>query len=469
MKQFIHLAFLILIFPFSIVSQERYVVEYDYHSDKVSYYHVDNNNKVDDTLSQPKFKRNSLVELKLKNVNPFAVDIETDIKEENLHQSNEGFDFRNLLGGISSFSSQDLGLNINELDDNGLYKNSTRGESISSGFSELNDLSTNVAAMKTTMISNLSNPNLDKNEIIKNIISASATYQDVRLPDPENNMYVYLTKLEQITLEDRAKLLSDINTMSKTIERQSDTIVSFSRGELIERSHLMQNLQDLLNSIDENASNTVENLNKIKSLYAMLEASSFERTYDYTIEADRVDISLKFVQSDFSKTTGEASVENTLKTRSVKLYSKGGFKINTSVALTLNNYGSKSKDYYIDENGEIGADDNSHFVPNLATIINFYPYTNKNINVGGAFGLSIPLSGNENVLGVNFLLGPSLIIGSKSRFALSGGLAYGPVKKLTNGLEVGETTSFGNIDNFTKTVYDFGYFFGISFSIFDLK
>lgn len=151
------------------------------------------------------------------------------------------------------------------------------------------------------------------------------------------------------------------------------------------------------------------------------------------------------------------------------MYSKGGFKINTGVALTLNNFGSNSKDFYIDENGVVGADKNNYFAPNLSTMINFYPYTGQNFNIGGSFGLSIPISGDSNVKGINFLLGPSLHFGSKSRLSISGGLAYGPVQKLSNGLKEGDTVSFGSIDNYTKDVYDFGYFFGISFSLFDLN
>jgi hypothetical protein len=159
---------------------------------------------------------------------------------------------------------------------------------------------------------------------------------------------------------------------------------------------------------------------------------------------------------------------NTLKTRNIKLYSTGGFKINTGIALTLNNFGSSSQEFYIEENGTIGADSNNYLTPNLSTMINFYPYLGENFNVGGSFGLSIPISG-DNINGISFLLGPSLHFGSKSRLSLSGGLAYGPVNKLKNGLEVGDTPSSESIDTFTKSVYDFGYFFGISFSLFDLN
>ena len=102
-------------------------------------------------------------------------------------------------------------------------------------------------------------------------------------------------------------------------------------------------------------------------------------------------------------------------------------------------------------------------------MINFYPYISDSFNFGGSFGLSIPISGEDRISGVNFLFGPSLFFGNKSRLSLSGGLAYGPVRKLTNGVSVGDTTAFNDLDAFTKNVYDFGYYFGISFSLFDIK
>lgn len=451
-------------------AQERYRVLYDYETEKVAYLKLDKNNKVKDTLDRPKIKRNSLVELQLKNVNPFAVDVVTDVKEEALHQGGSGFNFSSLLGGINSFASSDLDLNVQNLPASDIFtRGNSRGPGISNSFSELNEMNSNISALKTTMMSNLLNPNLSKEDILENVLSTAEMQQDARLPDPNQNFYVYLTQLEKVVKEDKAELAQNITAMSKEIEKEADSTASLSRGELIERNYLISDLQSLLSNLDNSTFQTVENLNKVKELYTMLEASSFERTYDYMLEADKVNIELKFVQSDFASQADKSNDGNTLKTRNIKLYSKGGFKINTGVALTLNNFGSKSQDYYLETDGTIGADKNDYFAPNLSTMINFYPYTGENFNIGGSFGLSIPISGDNKAKGVNFLLGPSLHFGSKSRLSISGGLAYGPVKTLTNGLELGDITSQINIDNITKDVYDFGYFFGISFSLFDLN
>lgn len=467
------LQFTLLIFCITALSQaqDRFRIQYDYETEKITYLHLDKNNKVKDTLDKPKIKRNSLVELQLKNVNPFAVDVQTDVKEEELHQSGQGgFNFSSLLGGINSFSSSDMNLNVQNLPSGDLFsKSSSRGANISNGFSDLNEKSTNITALKTTMMSNLVNPNLSKDDILKNVIATAQKQEDSRLPDPNDNFYVFITQLEKIVKEDKAELSSNIKAMSKEVAKEADSSAGMSRGALIERNYLISDLQNLLSSLDQSSFQTVNDLKKIQSLYSMLEASSFERTYDYLLEADKVNIELKFVQSDFAQKGSDSDNSGVLKTRNIKLYSKGGFKVNTGVALTLNNFGSKSQDFYIAEDGTIGADQNDYFTPNLSTMINFYPYTGENFNIGGSFGLSIPISGDNNVKGINFLLGPSLHFGSSSRLSVSGGLAYGPVRKLTNGLQVGDQTTFGSVDNFTKDVYDFGYFFGISFSLFDIN
>jgi len=468
------IALLILGFLISGISiaQERYRISYDYKTEKVNYLVLDKNSKVIDTLNNPRLKRNSLVELKLRNINPFAVQVQTDVKEEDLITNGQGFNFSSLLGGINSFTGDNIDLNTSNLPDSNVFKSEagSRGSArATSSFKDLNNTITNVSALKATLLSNLLNPNLSKTAILDNLIATANAEQDVRLPNAGQNFYVYLAKVEKSIKESRSDLESNINTMSNAVEQEIESDTELSRGQLVSRNIALGDLQRLMSNLNHSTNQSLQSLEELRSLYTVLEASNFEQTYDYEISADKVNIELKFVQSDFSSTIENDASPTTLKTRNIKLFSKGGFKINTSVAMTLNNFGSKSNAYFIDENGVIGADQNDYFVPNLSTMINFYPFMGENFNIGGSFGLSIPISGNDNVNGVNFLFGPSLFFGSKSRLSLSGGAAYGPVQKLTNGLEAGDTTSLTSIDNFTKNVYDFGYYFGISFSLFDLN
>ncbi|WP_445908656.1 hypothetical protein [Yeosuana sp.] len=461
----------ILFYSVIVFAQEKYRIQYDYKTDNFEYFKLDKSNKIVDTLNNPRFKRNSYVQIKLLNVNPFAINIKTDVKEEAIHTSGgNGFNFSNLLGGISSVSGSDLKLNVTELPSNNSFfkgANASRGESISNKFSELNTLSTNVDALKKILLANLTNPNLDKETILKNLIQVASMQEDVRIVDPKQNFYLYLASVKKILNEDANSIASNINDIKDELEAKIAENTSLSRGELKAQNTNFSNLENLLNQLNASSNWTSDNLNQIESLYTSLEASSFEQTYDYEISADKVNLELQFLQSEFANKLDDDDNLTALKTRHLKLLSKGGFKINTSVALTLNNFKSKSNDFYIDDNGIIGVESNNYFTPNLSTMINFYPMISENFNLGGSFGISIPIS--DTINGVNYLFGPSIILGNQSRLALSSGIAYGPVKRLINGLKVGDTTVLNDVDSFTKNVYDFGFYFGISFGIFNLN
>ena len=461
-----------MFFAITITSQEKYRVTYNYLTEEINYYKLDKLNNIKDTLTTPKFKRNSLIELKLVNVNPFAVSIQTDVKEETIHPKMSGFNFSSLLGNVNSLSGQSLNLNLENVSKESSFLSrgeKSRGSNIISGFSGLNKLTSTISAMEASFMANLLNPNFDKKEIIKNLKDASFKIKNNRLTNnPNDNFYSFLYNLDNVVKEDVKVLENEISNISSTIDDAVDTEKPLSRGELIQKNNTFKNLDDLKKSLNAKQLNTSQSLSKIKALYASLEASNFEQTYDYIIEADKVAIELKFLQSELSEIENEdASNTSLIKTRSLKLFSKGGFKINTSVALTLNDFGSKAKEFYIDDNDVIGEDLGSGSTPNISTMINFYPVMGENFNIGGSFGVSIPISGESR--GMNFLLGPTLFLGSKSRLSLSGGVAYGSVNQLKNGLEVGDVTTITDIDSYTKSVYDFGYYFGISFSLFEIK
>lgn len=469
MKKF----YFLLAVSFNLVAvnaQERYKIVYDYQTEEVYYYSLDKHNKITDTLEKPRFRKNSSVEIQVLNVNPFAVDVVTDVSEENIHKSSgSSFNFGSLLGGIGSFSKESLNLNVGGLPiSDSLFTRGarSRGTGLTNKFAELNDLATNVSALKNTLLSNLRNPHLTKEEIRNNLQQVASKHVDVRLPDPADNFYSYLANLQKIAATSRNEIVNDIKVLRSDLARSEDTAV-VSRGQLVLRNTSYAELESLLSSVQSSTLQSIESINEIEGLYGALEGSTFSRTYDYFIDSDKSNIELQFKESNFATTLENRDVQNTLKTRNIKIFSKGGFKINSGIALTMNNFESSSSDFYLNEEGVILGSANDYFIPNLSTMINFYPIISESFNLGGSFGLSIPIS--NNVSGVNFLLGPSIFLGSESRLSLSGGVAYGPVDRLTHGLRIGEQTSFNSLEPYTKTVYDLGYFFGISFSIFEIN
>lgn len=453
------------------IAQEKYRVVYDYSTDRISYFLLDKNNNVIDTLKHPKLKRNRDVELRLLNVNPFAVSVSTTVNEETIHGGGdqEGFGFGSLLGQIGMFGQDKLKMNVpsSSLQSDLLNKSgSTRGPKAAQKIDELADITTNVSAIKSTLVSNLANPNLDKQAILKNLEQVTQLYEDARLPDPNSNFYAYLVNMEKVVSLDKQDIVNDMEAIGHDVE-SSNQDVARSRGQLAEQEQVLRNLTSTVGNLESAAQQTINDINEIKAMYAALESSSFEQVYDYKLESDKMNIDLKFTPTVSGQQSRTLGVGSELKQRSLRLTSRGGIKINSGVALTMNNYGKSSQDFFISQEGLIEAQKNDYFTPNLSTMINFYPVLSESFNIGGSFGLSIPIS--DEVGGVNFLLGPSLFLGSKNRLSFSGGFAYGPVKRLSNGLKTGDVTELRSLESFTKSVYDLGYFFGISFSLFNIN
>ena len=438
---------LILLILVSITSnaQRKYKAYYDYQTDQMLYFELDNTNKVIDTLNSAAVKRGSTLIIEVDNVNPFALSTETTVSEETLHQSSSGgFNFSALLGNIQNISGGGISSNVPDLPSGELESfgiNSSRGGG--SMVDNLEKLTVNLRSLKTSLLSYMRNPNLTKNQIIDKVKYLASLFDDPRLPDPEDNLYFFLETLEGLIKSDSEKLKAAINSNadgnSRGAENTTKTLRSFT---------------------EYNA----EEVNDVTDMYSSVEAASFKQIYDYSVSADRTLVKLEFTPTD----DGVNRNDNTpIKTRTIPIKARGGFKVNSGIALTINNFKNNSKDFFIDEDGIIGASSEDNFVPNLSTMINFYPVIGKSFNMGGSFGVSIPITGD--LRGVNFLIGPSLFFGDKNRFSFSGGLAFGPVRELTNGLEIGDAAISTDLDNFTKNVYDTGFYFGVSFSLFDLN
>ena len=491
-------SYFLLVFIFiclsKLVGQERYRIVYDYQTDEFGVYHLDKQSQIDDTLKKAVLKRNSLVELQLKNVNPFAVEVQPKIVEENFKPTDLGFNPSSLISGVFAFNDKNLGLDIKKLPTDAIFAQSDSGGDISvskdgtsrgtgnsrrTDFQEIYDhlklLYTGIDEIKSKLIGNLINPNLTKGQIMDNAIKPSEIFTDDRLAGTQGNFYAYLAKLEEILSQDSEEVLSLLNEMNIEDEEflEDDNL---TRGQRVNIRLRQTQIEETIKGLQNVGYSKLTDLRQVKSMYVALEAASFEKITDYIIDADRANISLDFKQRAFSNNLDrEGSDQETLKLRSIKIFAKGGIKVNTSIAITLNNYGGRSRDFFLMDNdvdGEddvVGSDDNNFYTPNLSTMINFYPVLGESFNFGGTFGVSIPIStADETPNGINFLLGPSFFFGSESRVSFSGGLAYGPVRRLKNGLNPGDTTTLGESD-LTRTVYDIGFFFGVSFSLFELN
>ncbi len=460
-------ALILIISNISVLAQNKYRVETDYLQDRTIYLKLDKFDRVVDTLDKPRFKKNSAIQVKVKNVNPFAVNVEPSLKGIPTHKNEQGFNFANLLGGTSTFAGKKLALNIEDFSATSKIfgtaskdtstKTSgtagTRGSRAANRISDFNKLSTEVSAIREALKADLSNPNLSKEKIKENLLKLASLPEDHRLTSPYENFYLYASNFERIFLTDKQAIASEVSVLAMEI----DSLTAGSRGDGSE-AVILRDLKNLLAGLDESATISVDNLQKIKTLYNLLESSVFERNFDYILDSDQADLELKFSPSSL---LGEPSGTVLNSSKKIKLSSTGGFKINTGVAFTLHK--TNSRNFYIDDNRTVRGEEYDEFVPGLGTMLNFYPILGNNFNVGGTFGVSIPL--RSEIKGVNFLFGPSIVLGNENRVVISGGVAYAPVNKLTRGVEIGKTTGLTSLDNFITTIYKPGVYFSVSFNI----
>ncbi|WP_298894013.1 hypothetical protein [uncultured Psychroserpens sp.] len=477
--KFLLLGLLLMVSP-NLFAQERYKVVYDFEKDTISYLQLKEETKTYEAINKPKFKRNSLVEIKLMNVNPFALKVNPNITQTDAFREGNNFNIGNLFTSINSIATRpsDLNLNINPpalgtVATDATTQNKIRGDAdiMSNNIVVTNTLATDINMTKKFIVSTLVNPKLKKDEIQEKITNflADVLQVDANIDEsPEDNVIPFLIAVRQKVSAANKAVVDQATSLKRSYEDEAE------KDEVIAKRENVSSISNSIVALDRliaeaNATKvlSLETLNVIQDLYSALESASFERTIDKEVQRDRMNINLQFMESDFYDSVGLERSNETLRERDIKVYAKGGLKINTSIALTLNNFGSNSKEYFLNsETNAIGADDNDYFVPSIATMVNFYPFMGEKFNVGGSFGLSIPIT--SDVTGVNFLLGPTFFFGSENRLAFSGGIAYGPTEELRNGAQVGDTFD-GDSNQLTRDIYDFGYYFGISFSLFDVK
>jgi hypothetical protein len=478
------LIFFINLITQNIFAQNRYRIIYDIKSDNIETYRLGINGKVKDTLKMMAVLQNSMIEFYIKNINPFAIEVNHEIIQENYEPNKSGFNLETLIKGIPSFTTKkiDQQRQLNEshriFDDfasissrfEAIPKEKVRGKedkNVLDYYKNLIGLFRTIDEFKFTLESNLINPSLSKKEIIEKVIK-SLISQDNRLRNKSNNLIQHIFDLKQILEVDTHNILAELSLLKKRIqyrnserfEKEIDTSIMLLDEDKID---------EMLTMLKEASNSKLEEIDALKNLLVSLETAPFEQTIDFLVNADNVIIDIKIIQAQFANKFDETKHQEIVRTRKIVLSVKGGLKINTGIAITLNNFKGRSKDYFKDSESKVREEDNDFFLPNICAMVNFYPLLTKNINIGATFGVSIPITTNNQTLsGINFLLGPTLIFGTKSRVSLSGGLAYGPVKRLNNGLEIGDETTLDESD-FTKSIYDLGFFFGISFSLYELS
>lgn len=152
------------------------------------------------------------------------------------------------------------------------------------------------------------------------------------------------------------------------------------------------------------------------------------------------------------------------KQKDITVSVKGDMKLNTSLGLAFP--GFMNNDEFINKDSIIMQTSGDNYTPNIAAYLNFYPYSGRNVTLGGTFGVGVPISSDNR--NFNFLFGSSILLGSEGKVAFHFGATLGQVNVLDRGFEVGENLGSNLLDVPTRTAYNWGWFAGISFSLANL-
>lgn len=178
--------------------------------------------------------------------------------------------------------------------------------------------------------------------------------------------------------------------------------------------------------------------------------------YEYTLNTDKdvTRLTMKF---------GKPNVDSLppLKTRYIDIPTQGGLRVNSSAGLSFISYFNGQSTYFND-GGYIGEEAGDLFLPSLTTMFHFYRQTYKPFTLGGSFGLSVPVEGEKQFI---YMGGVSGIIGKTQRVIVNVGGFGGRISRLDQGLRVGDELNSIYSEVPVKSVFDFGFYVGLTFNI----
>ncbi len=217
------------------------------------------------------------------------------------------------------------------------------------------------------------------------------------------------------------------------------------------------NISDNLNYVAEDHQAA---MSELRQVYEELQNNSFTYTFPpIQAEGDQV-----VVEVSFSKRNETDMFEN-YKNLKQTIPVSGGYKITGGIGLAFGAFSKPTYQYSVIDN-RIVADEKDEFIPVIASFAHFYKQSLSSVNIGGSFGVGLPILGGNTIQSASFFMGPTLLIGQSQRLLITGGIMGAKVERLSSGFQAGDI-----FDGFTEILpltqkYELGYFVAVSFNVF---
>ncbi len=203
----------------------------------------------------------------------------------------------------------------------------------------------------------------------------------------------------------------------------------------------------------------VANLLTLRYELEELQANDFAHTYRTTARGNRMRFNIALEPIDSAKIMGVSAPA----LPAIEVPVGGSMKLGASFGVSFGSFFEQQQAYFL-RDSTIVSEGRDRFSPIITSFIHFYPQSSGNLSFGGAFGLGISIGDGSGLQSASFFFGPSLIFGENESMALTGGLMGGRVERLGKGYSLGDRfISEADIVP-TRSVYELGYFLGISFN-----
>lgn len=476
MKKLLLFVLLGMIIP--ALNAQNLLIRYDFLKDDYTFYRV-KPGKTPELIEKPVVGRNNTVKVEIVNFNKFVYAAKCTFESGESNESSQ-VNFMNLLTPLvvpqsgASFLSQWGGSDADEQSarSGSLFKDRLADQSYLSAQTSYKSL-------------------YDVERTVKNIDFSISKLQELKynkyLPSDSIKKMASLLVTKAIKSESASHVdfMNTIESLNNAYESNlsafklsSDDFegaynrLSASRGESMGKNPIKR-LSDEVSKMEEFYEDDFISVkvNLLENMYESIVNTEFKFNASDLAEKDYININLDMYEypmdeEGLPKVVSQTELDDLVmvKNKKLKVTVKGDLKINSSLGLAFPYYPNNVG--YINVGGEIVEQPGNNFEPNISAFMNFYPYNGKLGQLGGTFGLGLPISGEDRNLSV--FLGGASLFGSKNRIVLNAGASLGQITQLDQGLKKGDMLDSEFMDVPTRQVWQWGAFLGVSFSIADV-
>ncbi len=469
----------IISFGFSTAEAQSLRIVYDFNKDEITYYKTKPGDKKGEEISQPIVGRNKLLKLEVTNFNKFVYAANCEFASSKTEESSNVNLFSTIMPLVFPGSSQSFFSSLGGAPPDvgrggrGLLSSRTAAAS----YADLQEAYASLSKLESS-VSNLDYAIKKLNELKYNGYLPTDTI--VKMSDHLVEMVMSQKAVNPSDFSDLVVLYNDRynngtqqlrNASNNFLAAYDEYAMTHENEKFVGRElkSYATGLQSKLNAFSNETSaiDITDKINTLENLYTSIKTTSFVFNASQMASDDEIKINIIFYENPQGEQANLTELESLkkVKEKSIRVTVKGDMKINSSIGLGFPYFGTN--DNFINKDSVITSQEGNNYSPNLAAYINFYPYSGRIANLGGTFGVGVPLTDKNRNL--NIFMGLSGLFGTDNRIALHGGLTLGQVKSLDQGHEVGDKLLSSTQEVPIRNTWQWGAFAGISFSLANLQ